>query len=479
MSPLIKNTFYSTMTNALQSLANVLVVVLLARPLGTAEFGRLMLAVSFASVFAIIVEYGFRWYATKEVSQKPDAARRIAGEIFNAQLLLALAATILAFAATRLLAYPARTVVIVGIVWLSAVLMAFTQVTRSVFRGLDMFPCDTALNLVLFAAIALALVPPLLFLPTTLAFAVAILGARAVYFAAGLSLFRRKVGRMDFHFSIPKGGRLLAGTIAYGTQIMISRLLLEWNTIVLHQYRGNVGVGLYQAAFRFVLGTMMIGDILLQAFFPVIAQLATADRRRFIKTSTVMNRYLLSGGAYMSGAFFVFAPELVRLIFGAPYAPAVPVLRILAFAVMATFLSSAPAIALIALGKQAVRARASALVLAFNALCAFVLIPALGAQGAAASMVAAFMLLALLYLYFAYKTAHSIFFDRRSLYACLLALAGSAAAWQLKSISLSVGIAAYAALGAILFLTATTGEEKKEMLRALRFPAAPAPEIEP
>ncbi|HEX7502349.1 MAG TPA: oligosaccharide flippase family protein [Acidobacteriota bacterium] len=479
MSPLIKNTFYSTMTNALQSLANVLVVVLLARPLGTAEFGRLMLAVSFASAFAIIVEYGFRWYATKEVSQKPEAARTVAGDIFNAQLLLALGATLLAFTAARLLAYPTRTMVIVGIVWLSTVLMAFTQVTRSVFRGLDMFPSDTALNLVLFTAIALALVPPLLFLPTTVAFAVAILGARVVYFAAGQALFKKRVGRMDFHFSIRKGGRLLAGTIAYGTQIMFARLLLEWNTIVLHQYRGNIGVGLYQAAFRFLLGTMMIGDILLQAFFPVIAQLAIADRRRFIKTSTVMNRYLLSGGAYMSGAFFVFAPELIHLIFGAPYAAAVPIMRILAFAVMANFISAAPAIAMTALGKQGARARASALVMVFNVLCAFVLIPALGAQGAAVSMVASFMLLSLFYLYFTFKTIHSLFFDRRSLYASLLALAGSVAAWQLKSISLFLGVAAYAALGALLFLTATTGEEKKEMLRALRFSAAPAPEIEP
>ncbi len=53
------------------------------------------------------------------------------------------------------------------------------------------------------------------------------------------------------------------------------------------------------------------------------------------------------------------------------------------------------------------------------------------------------------------------------------------AAGQLKNFSLLPGVAAYAALGALLFLTATTGGEKKEMLRALRFPGAPAPEIEP
>ncbi len=122
-----------------------------------------------------------------------------------------------------------------------------------------------------------------------------------------------------------------------------------------------------------------------------------------------MNRYLLSGGAYLSGAFFVFAPELVHLIYGAPYAPAVPILKILAFAVMVYFMSTAPAIALIALGKQGARARASAVVLVGNALCAFILIPAHGARGAAISMVAAFLLLDLQYYYFTYRTVKSIF----------------------------------------------------------------------
>jgi O-antigen/teichoic acid export membrane protein len=479
MTPLIKNTFYSSLTNALQSLANILIVVLLARPLGTAEFGRLLLAVSFTSIFAIIVEFGFKWYATKEVSQDPGRALSIAGEIFNAQLILALGATLLAALTVHLLGYPLRTVVVIAVIWVSAVLIAFTQVTRSLFRGLDLFPSDTALNLVLFMATLLALLPPLFFQPTVIAFALAILAARTVYFAAGRLLFARKVGRIGLHFSIPRGGRLLAATLAYGTQIMIFRLLLEWNTIVLYQYGGNVGVGLYQAAFRFVMATMMVSDVLLQAFFPVISRLAVSDRRRFVKTATSLNRYLLSGGAYIAGAFFIFAGELVQWIFGAEYAPAVPVLKILAFSVLGYFLSSAPAIALIALNRQGARARASAAVLAFNAAAAFVLIPAMGARGAALAMGATFILHPALYHLLLFKELRRLFFDLRSLAAILLALGGGLVAWLLKDASLLLGLSGYAALGIALFLVATTGAEKKEMLQALRSPAAAFAEVEP
>lgn len=471
----IKNTIYVTMANVLQALANVLIVVLLARPLGTEEFGRLLLAISFTSIFAIIIEFGFRWYAAKEVSQRPEMVRKIAGQIFNAQLLLVLAATLLVALAVRLLAYPPRTAAVIAVIWASAVLLPFTQVMRALFRGLDMFAFDMAITLVLFVALVLALTPLLHLRPSTMAFAVAIFAARFASFAAGHFLFRRRVGRIEFRIHAGEAGRLLAATLAYGAQIMVFRLLLEWNTIVLHQFSGNTGVGLYQAAFRFMLAAMVVSDILLQAFFPVIARLATTDRSRFVGTCTTLNRYLLAAGAYMAGAFFVFSGELVRWIFGAAYAKSVPSLKILAFAVLAYFLSAAPSIALIALGRQGTRARASIAVLAFNAVAAFILIPGRGAVGAALAMLAAFILHAVLNTALVHRELGRVLFDRRSWAAILLTLGGAMVSALFKGAALTLGLALYAALGAALFLTVTTGEERKEMLQVLRLPAGLPP----
>lgn len=479
MSLVYKNTIYTILANALQSLAGVLIVVLLARPLGTAEFGRLLLAISFTSVFAIIIEFGFKWYAIKEVSPRPELATRISGEIFNAQLLLALAASLLAALAVYLLAYPPRTVAVIAVIWPSAILASFTHIVRSLFRGLDKFPCDMAINLVLFAATVLALLPPLLFHPTTLAFAAAILAARFASFASGLILFNNKVGKIELHVHAGGAGRLLAATLAYGVQIMVFRLLLEWNTIVLHQFSGNAEVGLYQAAFRFMMAAMVVGDILQQAFFPVIARLVTTDSARFIKTCTTLNRYLLAAGAYMAGAIFIFAGEWIGLVFGASYAPSVPALKILSLALLAYFFSSAPSLALIAFGRQGTRARASVAVLAFNAAAAFLLVPGRGALGAALALLAAFTLFAVLNTILVHRELGRFFFDRRSLGALLLALGGGLAAALLKGAALPWGLAAYAALGAALFHAATSKEEKKEMLQALRLSGRISPEVEP
>jgi O-antigen/teichoic acid export membrane protein len=228
-----------------------------------------------------------------------------------------------------------------------------------------------------------------------------------------------------------------------------------------------------------MLATMVISEVLLQAFFPLIARLATTDSPRFSKTCTTLNRYLLAGGAYLAVAFFVFAAELIRLAFGAAYAAAVPALEILALAVLFNFLCAAPAVALIALGRQATRARASLFVLAFNAAVSFILIPGHGAIGAALATLAAFVMYAALNTAFVHRETGRFFFDRRSLATAGLALAGGIALVLLKGLSLPLGLAAYALLGGVLFLAATSREEKAEMLLAVRPPGGIPPEVEP
>jgi O-antigen/teichoic acid export membrane protein len=471
MSVLVKNTLYSALTNAIQFLTNIIILVLLARPLGAEEFGRLLLAMSFCSIFGILVEFGFTWYATKEVSQIPDSARDIAGKVFNSQLVLGLGASVLVTVFVLILGYPLKTGIIIGIIWISTILSTLTDTLRSVFKGLNRFQFETLLNFIVFAALLLLLGIFPLFHTGTVAFAGAILGARIVYFASGLFLFRKKIGRMKFDFDFKKGAELMKMTLSYGIQIILARLLLEWNTLVLYQYRGNFGVGIYQASLRFILASLMISNILLQAFFPVIASSVSADRPKFMKAATMLNRYLLTIGAFMTGFFFIFADILIKVIYGVQYMPAVPILKILAFAVWIKFLSSTQAIVLIASDRQDMRARASAMALFFNVLFAFTLIPRFGLQGAAYSTVASFLIVTVLYYYFVQKTIGRIFFDRRCLYSIVLVSIGSGITWVLKEKSLLLGIASYLILGVLLLLTATTQEEKSKMRKTLRIPS--------
>lgn len=157
MPVLVQNTFYSALTNAIQFLTNILILILMARPLGAEEFGRLLLAMSFCSIFGMLVEFGFNWYATKEISQKSDSAQRITGKIFNSQLVLGLGASVLAVIFVLLLNYPPKTRFIIGIIWISTVLSSLTHTVRSVFRGENKFQYETLLNFILFAALTLLL----------------------------------------------------------------------------------------------------------------------------------------------------------------------------------------------------------------------------------------------------------------------------------------------------------------------------------
>jgi O-antigen/teichoic acid export membrane protein len=367
---------------------------------------------------------------------------------------------------------------VIALVWISAVLAAFTQVSRAVLRGLDLFASDAALNLILAVVMALALLLSVLLGPTAFLCAATILLARAAWFAAGRGFLRRRLGRAAARFAPGSGARLLAATTAYGAQIVIFRLLLEWNTIILHRFGGNAGVGEYQAVFRVVLATMLVSDILLQAFFPLLARLAASDRRELGRVAASLSRFLLASSAFIAGGLFIFAREVVAAGFGPAFAPAVPLLRILSLAVVAYSLSAAPTIVLIALGRQGTRARASGAVLAVHIAASFVLIPAWGGQGAAWGMVGAFTLYAVANSLVVRRSLSRFLFDRRAPRLALAAAVGIAIAWRLRTVSLLTGIAGYAALGILLFIAATSRSERGELRRAWpRF--GPGPEIEP
>jgi O-antigen/teichoic acid export membrane protein len=468
MSVLIRNTFFSTLTSATQFLTNILILVLLARPLGTQEFGRLLLAYSFTAIFGILMEFGFKWYATREVSRDPAAALSITGKIFGSQLLLGSTATVVMVLFMHILDYPPQTRLVIALLWLSTIFLTLTNTLRSVFKGLNRFQYETWLQGVLFAMLVLLLAVPSIFHLGTVAFAAAILAARTIYFIFGLFLFKARLGAIGFHFDLTQAWRLTVTTLSFGIQIVLARIMLELNTVVLYQFKGNFAVGIYQAALRFILATVLISDIFIQAFFPVLSHSFKSNPAKFARAGMLLNRIQLSLGAYISGFFFIFADVFIQIAFGQAYGQAVPVLRILAFTTLLIFLSAAQSAILISCDKQYLRLKTNAMALLFNVVSTLALIPLWGAPGAAVSMAATYLLLLLVYLFFVRRTLARLFFDRRCLGALAWVLLGGALACFLKNFSLPMGILTYLILGAILFPAATSPAERREMLHALR-----------
>lgn len=122
---LLKNIIYSSINSALRFFSSAFLYIILARALGVEEFGRLMFALSFTGIFLTFIDYGFNLLIVKEVSQKPESLKNWLSYIINAKILLSIIFTIILIITLRILNYTDDTLLIVGILWLSAIFYSF------------------------------------------------------------------------------------------------------------------------------------------------------------------------------------------------------------------------------------------------------------------------------------------------------------------------------------------------------------------
>ncbi|MFO0981186.1 MAG: flippase [Planctomycetota bacterium] len=160
------------------------------------------------------------------------------------------------------------------------------------------------------------------------------------------------------------------------------------NTILLRDLRGDVEVGLFNAAYRLITLAIMVPTCFTQALFPVLSREAHGDPRRFGLMLQQSVLFLTLIGAPITAALQLLAPRVIDTLYQPAFAPSAQLLKWLSWAMLCIFASSPLVTALTAQGRQAVFTRVAVGAGAFNVALNLILIPRLGLVGAAVTTVA-------------------------------------------------------------------------------------------
>ncbi len=130
---------------------------------------------------------------------------------------------------------------------------------------------------------------------------------------------------------------------------------------------------------------------------PLLARAARDDAERFNYASGKLAETMLLAGCGVALALFLGAGFAIRVVAGPGFGPSIDVLRILAFALLGTFVIAARGYALLSLDRLHAMLVSTAITLSVVAGVGVPLISAHGAKGAAIAMVAAELTLAVCY----------------------------------------------------------------------------------
>jgi O-antigen/teichoic acid export membrane protein len=355
-----------------------------ARYLGPARFGELSLALSYALILGVVVDFGLSNKLARDVAQRPGEAGRALAASFAVRIGLWCLAMPLVWAGTVILGYDAELQGSILILGASLLIGGFAASLGAYFQGREQFLFPSLGSIAQRGSAALLGV-------AALALGQGIVVVASVYVAASVLQVLVLIPGMRRH---PVSSAVLEravvvnmfrGTATLGCFWILGAFYYNVDMVILQHLAPPENVAWYAAAYRlFNAATMVVGFVLGTVLYPVLSRLSV-DSRETLRTA--MERsfvFVIASGVFLALILIVAADQLVALLYSAhDYAPAASALRLLAPGLAAMYANGVFFLTLLALGFERRLLLMAAALAVLNPLANLLVIPVLQQNGAA------------------------------------------------------------------------------------------------
>ncbi len=383
----LKNTFWLTFGNLTSRLIRTVLIIFAARVLGVAGYGVFSYALSLAGFFSIFADIGITPFLTRESARRPEERIYYLSTALFIKFVFILVSTFLILFAAPLIAKIEGAKELFSVI---VFLFAFDTLRDFFFgftRGIEKMEIEAGVNILTnlailaFGGAALIIAPGSKTL--TLGYTVGSgLGLLAVLFILRIHL--KNLWR-SFRANLIKP--ILTQAWPFALAGLLSSIMLNTDMLMLGWFRGAEEVGFYSAAQKIVLLLYLLPGFLSVSLFPSFSRLAGTRDERFrlllekgIAASLLLAFPLVAGG-------IVLAPQIINLVYGAPYLPSSATFVILALTFFIVFPGIFISNAIFAYNRQKVLTAYVAGGALGNIILNFLLIPPYGIVGSALATV--------------------------------------------------------------------------------------------
>jgi O-antigen/teichoic acid export membrane protein len=363
----------------------------LVRVLGAASFGRVGFSMAAAQYIVALAEYGFGLTGTRQVALlRVQGDRALAAYFWNVTwtktFLACIAALILLicmFAFPRLQSY-----------WVTIVPFFFWAFGMAIypewfFQGIEKMGVVTVINLT--AKISVLPLTILLIHTPADAFLYAVLFS-AIYFVAGM--FGVVVAAREVKYFYGPDLRLIWEALRSGFSLFFAlvgyNIYANTNALVVGLVVGDVGVGLFLGAERFLRAALQLFGPIHSAVFPRLsasAGSASARSSAVVAIKTLL-KWEMSAALVISAAMILLSKYIILLFLGKNFTGSVVILQFMSPLFFFTALSSIlGTLTLIPFGEMRAFSRIVIAAAVIHVATLALFVPLLGGRGAAISMV--------------------------------------------------------------------------------------------
>jgi len=397
--PEVKRVAKNALTPMVLSLVNRIIdmafAMLTLRILAPEGAGRMQFAINFIGYFETLVFFGLGALLTREMSKHRDEARRYVTNSVLLRLIIWLGAVpalaLATYAYMRFSGLTPDTIWAIVFFFVALIPSLVSDSLTAVFYAHEKMEYPAAITSVTtvlrvtLGTLALLLGYGFVGLAaTTLVVNLATVSILSVLVAR---LFSRSWGQ-KVGFEGPFTLGMARDSLPLMVNNLLSKVFFQVDVLLLKPLRGDVEVGYYGAAYRYIRGLDIIPSYFTMAVFPLISRFAESKRDSLIRAYILSVKLLTMVALPIAVGTTFVARDLILILAGADYLPqSMLALQILVWYVVVGFINSVTHYVLIAIQRQRFLTKAFVVGAAFNIVVNLLLIPRFGYLAAAATTV--------------------------------------------------------------------------------------------
>ncbi|MDD4901848.1 MAG: flippase [Patescibacteria group bacterium] len=398
-----RNTSYFTFALILQKVISFTYFTLLARNLGPENLGKYYFAISFTTIFSIIMDLGLVGVLTREVAKKNLEAKNLLGTVMAIKLPLTLLALFFIFVAAQIAGYGDEIKILIYLAAIAAAFDSFTVTFYSVIRGFHNLFFES-ISSVIFQIIVMIGGLFFMYYGFSLPFIFASLTiASAFNFIYSYAVLRRKIGvKIGFYWDKELLKKIVLIAVPFGIYAIFQRVYTYLDSVLLEHFAGNKFVGYYQISFRIIFALQFLPGAFIASLYPAMSRYWVSNRAQLAVSFEKAIIYLAIISLPISAGVFALADKII-LLFKTGYAEAVFPMQITILAAIFIFINYPIGSLLNACDRQKNNTFNMIIVTVISVALNFLLIPHYKAVGASVTVLITNFLMTLLGFYWAKK----------------------------------------------------------------------------
>ena len=396
---IIGNTFWLLLQRAGGRILTLLLMIYLARRLGSLGFGKLSFAISFTSLFLILSDLGVTTLTVREVARNKESGPEYVGNTATLKLFLSIFTFLVISISVFLINVPFDTRFLIYLIGACIIFETMGGFFGSVFQAYEemkyIMICEIIAKVFL---LSLALV--LLRLGYGLiSVGILYLFSGILYCLLNIGLVHRKFLKPRYRIDLRFWSKSLKQALPLAIVALISMIYYHTDIVMLGKMKGEEVAGWYGVSYHLFFALSMISGAFLSAVFPVMSRFFKESQELLKKAFHKSFKVLVGVGIPASVGTFLLSEKIILFLFGPQYQQSIAALRILSFIIVVSYLNSLACYFLTSINRQALTAKIIAVTTGINVFLNFILIPRYSYRGAAyTTVVSEILFLALIFL---------------------------------------------------------------------------------